>query len=1147
MAQLVLGTVGAVVGGLIGGPMGASIGWAIGGAVGSAIDPQKIEGPRLDDLKVTASAYGAPVPVIFGHPRVAGTVIWASDKREIKTTSRQGKGGGPETTNYTYEIDLLVLLSANEIQGVRRVWSNGKLVYSVAADSDEDTVDASEDGQVWRAMRVHTGAESQLPDPTYEAAVGTGNAPAYRGCGTVLIEGLDLGGGGQLPNLTFEIGTGVAPSAVKRVWDFVAGEAYVGTPTYGAANGSPRALYLAAPGQLRLHREGGGTIIHETPVGARLSAPATGNAAMPTVVMGSIANAPTVYVQMDDRSHRFDLLQEGDWVGASEIRYSISAAYIVTASIAEIGEGAGRYAGCVGALGRIYVWDRTNGQRIATIEHGSAVSSIAIMGSDIYALSGAVVSHYTMSELVGSFATAPGSDTVICPGGDGKLMCANQAGDVYVRDAGAWEQVGRLAFKEGDTVIDLGTHNAAYDMLRATAVTAVIKRTVQVPGETWALKWRDFIGTAHPGYETLGECVEAWMGIWAGSFTSSAGVRATRNASFQVLHIDPISDSEFWRARAFVRATIDRWYGYPDDTGPTGWIPLSMEVQFDQFEDEYYPTTRPVNMVEFYELSRVGRSAADPVPLTEAVQALCDMCGIHSVDVDVSELNGQMVEAMAVQPTAARGVLAQLATAYYFECVESDRLYFRRRGSAPVVTIPYADYGADGLLTLQDANDLERPAQVNVSYLNLANAYQQGNEVSDRLTTDSAAVSSIQLAIGMTPAAAKAIADTAVLDQTVAARTGSAALDLRYARLEPTDVVLLEDGHGLRHRARVVKVADAAGVRSLDVVADDARVLHELGITGDEYDDDYVVEPLARTDLVVLDIPILRDQDDNPGLYVAGDGLRGRWPGYALLRGGEEIGRSTTGAAMGAVAELLPDWDSLLVDERDILTVTVNPGDELVSITHADLATTTLNYAAIGAPGRWEIVQYTRAELVAQGVYRVSGLARGRLGTEHLRGTHAAGDRFVALDGAGLLRDVGNVADIATPRAYTGLTLGARIDDATQVQATPRWEGLRPLSPVGARQLKQGSGDIDLQWGRRSRYVSNVLMGVLPLAEASERYEVEILGSGGAVVRTLASTTPAVTYTAAQQVADFGAQRASVAARIYQLSASVGRGQPASI
>ena len=50
--------------------------------------------------------------------------------------------------------------------------------------------------------------------------------------------------------------------------------------------------------------------------------------------------------------------------------------------------------------------------------------------------------------------------------------------------------------------------------------------------------------------------------------------------------------------------------------------------------------------------------------------------------------------------------------------------------------------------------------------------------------------------------------------------------------------------------------------------------------------------------------------------------------------------------------------------------------------------------------------------------------------------------------------------------------------------------------------------------------------------------------NGANVVRTISSTTPTASYSAAQQVADFGSAQSSVSVRVYQLSASVGRGWP---
>lgn len=205
MAQLAIAAAGAAVGFAVGGPGGAQIGWAVGSLVGAQFGPkQKSEGPRLQDLKVTGSEYGQTIPWAAGHPRIAGQVWWASQRREISTTTSHGKGGGgAESTTYTYEVDILYGLVNRQILGVSRIWSNGKLIWTSLADSDEDSVINSQNEAPWDRITVYTGEATQLPDPTYEAAVT--NAPAYRGRGSVFIEGLQLGNSGVIPNLTFEV------------------------------------------------------------------------------------------------------------------------------------------------------------------------------------------------------------------------------------------------------------------------------------------------------------------------------------------------------------------------------------------------------------------------------------------------------------------------------------------------------------------------------------------------------------------------------------------------------------------------------------------------------------------------------------------------------------------------------------------------------------------------------------------------------------------------------------------------------------------------------------------------------------------------------------------------------------------------------
>ena len=93
------------------------------------------------------------------------------------------------------------------------------------------------------------------------------------------------------------------------------------------------------------------------------------------------------------------------------------------------------------------------------------------------------------------------------------------------------------------------------------------------------------------------------------------------------------------------------------------------------------------------------------------------------------------------------------------------------------------------------------------------------------------------------------------------------------------------------------------------------------------------------------------------------------------------------------------------------------------------------------------------------------------------------------------------------------------------------------------RGLPQPGGDLLLTWLRRTRASNGdswVLVDV-PLGEAAEAFDLEIL-NGAAVVRTVSGIgTPSFLYTAAMMVADFGGPVTTLRFRVYQIGA-LGRG-----
>jgi hypothetical protein len=72
MATLVFTAIGTAIGGPLGGAIGALIGRQVDGAI---IGSGSREGPRLSELSVTTSSYGAVMARHYGQMRVAGSII----------------------------------------------------------------------------------------------------------------------------------------------------------------------------------------------------------------------------------------------------------------------------------------------------------------------------------------------------------------------------------------------------------------------------------------------------------------------------------------------------------------------------------------------------------------------------------------------------------------------------------------------------------------------------------------------------------------------------------------------------------------------------------------------------------------------------------------------------------------------------------------------------------------------------------------------------------------------------------------------------------------------------------------------------------------------------------------------------------------
>lgn len=551
------------------------------------------------------------------------------------------------------------------------------------------------------------------------------------------------------------------------------------------------------------------------------------------------------------------------------------------------------------------------------------------------------------------------------------------------------------------------------------------------------------------------------------------------------------------------------------------------------------------------------------ITLGEIVQRLCLRAGLDAAQIDVTDLT-ELVDGYVVSRVmTARDAIGPLRSYGWFDCVESDGvLKWPTRGKAGVFTFTADDLAAHvagdsrpSSVETDRQQEVELPRRLRVHYAQTEQNYEPGEQGASRLAAGDVEVRDLEVAVAMSDTKGARIADVVLYDLWVSRNRLRAIVDHSWLHLEPADAGTMPlDGR--QERVRIVNVDHSLpGLLRLDLTRDDDGVYesYALGAPAAYAGTGGAAIPIPGTaELVLLDLPLLRDADNDAGYYAAVHSIGGTsWAGAILYRspdGGttyEEVGSTFEEASVGRLVAALDSGPTTIIDEGNELFVDMDSG-ELESISEVSLLAG-LNAAAIGADGRWEVIQFRDAELAGSpNSWRLTGLLRGRRGTEWAVGSSQSNDKFVLLDSA-LMRVPMNLAAIGAERDHKAVLSGTSLEAASALAFTGMGVALEPFSVVEVTGEWAG-GDLTISWIRRGRIGQELPGGTdIPLSEESEAYEVDILdaGSPAEVVRTLSSATPSVTYTAAQQAADFGSPSPDeVTVRVYQMSAAVGRGYP---
>lgn len=1054
VGQAVGGIVGGAIGFFVGGPTGALYGAQAGMMVGGLLDPPKVKGPRLEDLSVQTSTYGAFVPRVYGAVAITGNIIWVQGDKLIEKESTSSGKGGPELTTYSYYATFAVALCEGPIAGVRRIWIAGQLWYDAGAD-DLDSVLAS--NKKAPLFTLYPGNDTQEADPLIQADKGIADTPAYRGIAYLVFDTLPLekyGNSLMGAQVKVEIVTDVVAPTMDEMYSRVLAD---------------------------------------------------------DVLTWSLPLVPDI--------ERGFLITDFSGYNPYEV-YSYYLAREITYPSGNPGpfNSEGWYPG-ISQDGRLVYF----GPNWETFGIGGYVEA------PLYSGFSTADTNWDASTL--TLGGAGGYDRVVWlffRKSDGPL--------VEVRVVYCPQEV----FQEVRAAFSFAVNELKYAYDNAQGVVVIGLNGSFRRYDPWTGELIDTVSTSFAplnGNRIVPESIDDGIFWDISSSTTYRTLRGFSLSSGALLH------SFTWQ---------------PTGGGSTPALGYVVGNLFVYINDVW---TYPNRFLKIYRLP-MGSVDAQSVPLSSIVSAECLKSNIlGAADIDVSSLTDDVRGYRVSQLGPLRGPIEQLRQVWPFDVRQHGyKIEFLRRGGSSAATIPAADLdareaGQQPGVSITNARemDLTLPKTVSVKYLDAVREYDLNEQSDERTSTDAVGHVELDIPVVLVADEAKQTATMLLYNAWLERQDISMVLPPTYQQLEPADIVTVA-AENATYSLRLTSLSYLPDGRvECKTKPHDATVYSQASVADEGGSTAPPIALSGATEYVLLDIPLIHDVYDTPGFPVAIAGQRTGWPGgllYASTDGGSTwtnpLHAASPGATIGQCANALGAYGSTTYDFSSVLSVSLAQGHTLASVTEAQLFSLQ-NWFAYGADGRWEIIAARTATLQGDGSYKLSYLLRGQLGTEWATGLHQAGDTIVLLNTDAIGFRSLNSSAIGVEMNYRGITVGETLDSDVNRPMTYTGVNLECLAPVNVGGYSNAALDFILSWTRQSRFAIWRDYVDTPLGEAAESYEMDVFSDNTftTIKRTLTATSSTATYTAAQQITDFGTYQSTFYVKVYQISAMVGRGYAA--
>lgn len=1118
-------------------------------------------GPRMKDLKISASTYGATIPEAFGYARIAANMIWSDRIREHK----KKKTVGLKTFKYyTYTCTFAMSVCQGPVSAVRRIWANHKLIYDATGKSEVTS-------KAKFKIRPYLGTEDQAPSSVIEALVGEGRTPAYRGQCYIVFEDMPLQDfGNTIPQVTVEVFAQGEAQTTANMTSFTRLPGNGINQDYIVMDKERGYLYnLDNDGGIHRYRMSTMTEEYVDPLTAYADAlggvsPITGNI---------VAFQDNLFGQVSIALH--------EPFGLTEV-----------ARTPAIGGGFSSPEGAVGSFST----DSAGGEYFMyssrTFTEWCVIPTIPSFNftTEYFKKVGSGLPNriYGKSMVLGTHGEGAPS-FYVWDGGSrfGDYVQSLNLWKVWSLDAGnTWDKQMIMAHPNPLPEIpgiQIGFEVTSIHMdLRDKCPILIWQENIQryqigkVDPRTGTFKWRrEIAGYGNPQWIQSTYLADGQL-MWLGS--SRVYIIDTETGDFKTELFDPYSnyDDPLDVPKDVIAPPDANYAGIP----LTGGTPIR-ESFYDETRRTIWEGNGP-RAVKFGITSEM-------TTLAGFIERLLRRAGLSTRHFDLSGLAEQSVRGYGwASGSDLKSIIEQLQTLYQFDLIERNgKIVGVMRGTGsnefkpgkPVRKLQQKVLGnstgtTEGMDYWQETRlqEADIPMKVILTYFNWDDDFANSTAQSKRLQNPTPTMFSnqqlaMEIGVVLTATEAKNQVNKIIWSQWAERTKHDTRLPWAYLDLDPSDTVsvTMDDGRQYLERIATTEVGADFGIATESYSQDaSAYVSSAIADGGGKGGADGIAgERPARA--FVFNTPLLRDQDDTGGsysLYYTGVGTNTpeAFDGAGFYRSIDNINYdllygTDTDVEWGQVTgRLLParhghfalDW------ENSVTIWPAVPWFELESITDDELWAGA-NLCVIGD----EVLQFRDAVQNANGSWTIRNLLRGRRGTEYATTTHKVGESFVFLASTTITPEGELLDQRGQPRYFRAVAEGLALETALQLNIQYEPRDLMPYAPKDIR--RSFAGDIcTLTWNRRTRFGGNMQDGTgsVPLNEVGEQYEIYVL-SGPFVddltrsdsvpanaIYTATTTEPTLTFNVSELTAPFDVDLDTLHVVIYQNSAAVGRGFP---